>query len=66
MEVTVAGMSMVSSLEQPSAKPWAISSKSAGKRISVKLLQSVKMLSVKNEGFFETLNNKISKYELKS
>lgn len=28
--------------------------------------QSVKMLSVKNEGFFETLNNKISKYELKS
>lgn len=29
-------------------------------------VQSVKMLSVKNEGFFETLNNKISKYELKS
>lgn len=26
----------------------------------------VKMLSVKDEGFFETLNNKISKYELKS
>ena len=29
-------------------------------------LQAVKMLSVKDEGFFETLNNKISKYELKS
>ncbi len=27
--------------------------------------KSVKMLSVKDEGFFETLNNKISKYELK-
>ena len=28
--------------------------------------QSVNMLSVKDEGFFETLNNKISQYELKS
>ena len=28
--------------------------------------KNVKMLSVKDEGFFETLNNKISKYELKS
>lgn len=28
--------------------------------------KAVKMLSVKDEGFFETLNNKISKYELKS
>jgi len=28
--------------------------------------QSVRMLSLKDEGFFETLNQKISKYELKS
>ena len=28
--------------------------------------QAVKMLSLKDEGFFETLNNKISKYELKN
>lgn len=27
---------------------------------------SLKMLSLKNDGFFETLNNKISKYELKN
>ncbi len=37
-----------------------------GDRLIVKRsVRAVKMLSVKNEGFFEILNNKISKYELK-
>lgn len=38
-----------------------------GERLIVKHADtSLKMLSLKNDGFFETLNNKISKYELKN
>ena len=37
-----------------------------GDRLVIRRSQkAVKMLTLKNEGFFETLNNKISKYELK-